>query len=338
MLYGSCIHAMVDGRLKGTATPEADAATCKKWGVEDVKGAVVHADIALACLRAWCAGDNPMGVKFEVLFSEVPLATHVGKWRTRVTGFEEADHVYELREGEVAGTFDILLGSLDGEWRVVVDLKTGSYGTWTMPAVLGQMKTLVAQCRVKREWAAPKWAAAILHSQAGLPPVMYCSDDIPKADSKKHLALVSDAMKRVGDGSLRPGAWCMKCSAREGCPANDGALLARSGAMVKMSTAELMKEAVEPGQLHMFLQQFDALAKRARAALRAEVERGALVIRPDGKVLVIREMMVERGLSKKGIVAALGKVEGEKLLDELRAKGVLEEVAEQRMVAVDGDK
>jgi hypothetical protein len=324
MRYGSCIHALVEGRVKGSPSQEVEAATCAKWGVRDVTSAQIHAGAALKKLGEWCRGDNPLGIVFRVMFSELPLATKIaGAWSTRVCDFEPEEHRYDLRDGEVGGTFDLLLRSEDGMTMVVVDLKTGSYGDWTRPEVLPQMQSLVMQARVRPQWRAPHWYAAILHSQADLPPAMYLSEEIKAEDSKRHLTAIRVPFGRIGDGSLTPGEWCFLCPAREGCPANDGAMLARSGALVKMSTAELMKEAVDPGALHMFLQQFEALAKRARSALRAEVERGALVIRPDGKTLVLKEKTIE-SLSKASIIRALGKEEGEKVIQDLRDRGVVE--------------
>lgn len=343
MLYGSCIHGLADYRLKGGTSQAREAEECVKWGVEDVVSAQVHVGVMLECLRKWCEGDNPLGVKFRVMLSEVPQATSLTPFRTRVCGFDAETHTYDLKEGEIAGTFDVLLCSIEEDpkarprYAVVVDHKTGLYGDWTDPGALPQMRTLVMQTRARKQWGAEKWYAAILSSPRDMPPVMYLSDEITLEDSAAHLGKLRVAHSRIGDGSLTPGEWCFRCPAKEGCPSNDGALLARSGAMVKMSTKELMKEAVEPGQLHMFLAQFDALAKRARAALRAEVARGEIIYRPDGKTLVLREKTTER-LSKSSIVKKLGKEKGEAVIEALRKQGLTETETHLELVAVDGDK
>ena len=338
MKYGSCIHKLLELSLKSL---EVDyEGVCSKWGVEDVEGAKRHLGAILEALKGFMQeGGNPFGVKFGVLFTEVPYATLVAPKskntppRTRECGFDAETHTYDLREGELGGTYDILLYSKDWGY-IVVDLKTGSYGDWTQPNLLPQMQTLVLQSRLKfkRGGRLGRFAAAILHSEKDAPPVIYC-EEIGAAESAHHLKVLRAAMGRIGDGSLTPGEWCAKCPALEGCPANDGNLLARSESLVKAANTELMTAAAEPGKLHMFLQQFEALAKRARELLREQVEGGAVITRPDGKTLAIREVEKE-SLSKASVIEALGKEEGERLIEELRSKGAVKSVVSRNLVAV----
>jgi hypothetical protein len=88
----------------------------------------------------------------------------------------------------------------------------------------------------------------------------------------------------------------------------------------------------DPGGFHQMLSQLDTLVRRAREEIRERVRAGEVIERPDGKVLTITHINVER-LSKKSIMAALGSTKGEELLSLLRAAGALTENEEERMIA-----
>ena len=59
-----------------------------------------------------------------------------------------------------------------------------------------------------------------------------------------------------------------------------------------------------------------------------------VAVRPDGKLLIIRQKTQEN-LSKASIIRALGKVQGEKLIQELRENGVIETSEREELHAVD---
>lgn len=339
-IYGSCIHELLARSLSCNGVNlEQTKTICDRWGIEDMLEARAHVDSILKCLELWCV-ENPWGRQFRVVTVEWPQGTKVskcGNGRSYTTDFDAASHTYDLRPDEIGGSFDVLLRSIDLDGtpsiNVVVDLKTGTYGDFTRPEVLPQMQTLVLQTRTNPAFFGEVWAAAILHAPAGWPPVMYCSDEIGAEDSRAHAMRLFHALVRVGDRSLTPGPECGRCPAREACPANDGSLLARSGAMVKAANEALSKDAVDPGALHQFLATFDTLAKRARLALRARVEAGEVITRPDGAVLTLVPKEVEN-LSKASVVRAMGKHDGERVLAELRTHGAIEKTTRVEMRAV----
>jgi len=90
--------------------------------------------------------------------------------------------------------------------------------------------------------------------------------------------------------------------------------------------------AIDKGHFHLLLSEFDKLQKQARAQLREEVRGGAIIERPDGKVLELVMKNVER-LSKKSIIEAYGKVRGEEVLQRLRDDGALSEVPQEELRA-----
>jgi hypothetical protein len=99
----------------------------------------------------------------------------------------------------------------------------------------------------------------------------------------------------------------------------------------------LEAQAVAAGKLHLFLAEFERLAKLGRAELRGFVETakslGIEVHRPDGKRLALVNKKQER-LSKKSILSALGVGEGEKLFKRLREAGALVEVEGEELRAL----
>jgi hypothetical protein len=112
-----------------------------------------------------------------------------------------------------------------------------------------------------------------------------------------------------------------------------------AGALVKAPPEGMTLEAqaTAAGKLHLFLAEFDRLAKLGRAELRGFVETakslGVEVHRPDGKRLALVSRRSER-LSKKSILSALGAAEGEKMLTRLREAGALVEVEGEELRAL----
>lgn len=268
-------------------------------------------------LRRWLAGDNPWGEVFRVLSGETSRALRYspGRRHTRKTSLEREAHTYELRNGEIGGTDDLLVESAGR--RVILDYKTGDYGAFDHPAALDQMLTLALMTGAT--------AAAILHAPRGLPPIIYADDIDPEA-LREHSRRLRAALARAGDGSMRPGKWCQRCPARLSCPAQDAKLIRSATSLVRRVSADdtplASRTPEDLGHFHQMLGELTRLAARAREEIRIRVEAGEVIERPDGKTLVMIERQYER-LSKSSIVEALGKQRGEKLLAELRALGVL---------------
>jgi hypothetical protein len=333
MLYGSAFHEYLE---KPAVSPED---VCAKWKIPHLEKELrQHATRALGFLKRWIGGDNIWDAPLKVLSKERHRASRIltlkkgaktgFRVRTRDCDFEEASHHYDLQPGEFGGTSDMVLSpALKPEIIIVEDHKTGDYGEFHMPAELPQMRTLALQ-----EGAG---FVSILHAPRESAPTIY-TDPIEPPQLRAHADALRKAMRRIGDGSLRPGPWCKRCPARESCPAKDGELLARAGAMVKtaIDSEALTNGPVDKGAFHMFLQELSRLDKRAREVLKADVKAGEIIARPDGKVLVIKEKEYE-SLSKSSIIAALGKVKGERAIERLRAQGCVKKETREELHAVD---
>lgn len=329
--YGSALHEVL--YLGRKADVDAIAA---KWGVEEHATELhAHAVRVLAFLRKWMGGDNPYGLTFHTVSKETHRAArwYPGTWpkdgwriKSAPVAFDEETHTYQLgNEWEFGGTEDIVLVSEGEDMVVVVDYKSGDWGDFHTPSGLPQMLTLAEMVGASH--------VAILHAPRMAPPTMYVeevTDDIREAFGAKMRA----ALGRIGDGSLRPGAWCNRCPARESCPAKDGELLVRASSMIARAVkSEELQRPVDKGAFHLFLQELDRLAKRGREELRNAVRAGEVIARPDGKVLVMRMKEVE-GLSKASIIRALGKERGGMLIAELRALGCVTTETREELHAV----
>jgi hypothetical protein len=333
--YGSAFHTCMQARAethaKGADIPLEDfaiAAIGEKYGVEIDPAHVVA---AWAALGGFLRGANEWGVPFRIASVERPLATTIRYYRkgrisvtSRPCGFDPETHTYDLRSGEFGGTYDLLLESPSG-LKVVLDFKTGDWGTFHSPAELPQLLTLALQTGAE--------GVAVLHTPREAPPIMYTATLDPEA-LPTFARRLRAARKRIGDGSLTPGEHCSRCHARSSCPSQDGLLLVRATSLVRAANATLEGPTVSLGAMHMMLGEFDRLARRAREQLRERVRAGEIIQRPDGKILVMREKTVE-GLSKSSVIAALGKVKGEAELTRLRKSGCITSSTRDEMHAVD---
>ncbi len=320
MRYGSALHEV----LELSPNRKDSERIAKKWGADHAE-LYPHAVRTLACLKKWMAGDNIFEEVFHVIGRETHRATKLmsenpyygEKTKTRECDFDSEAHTYDLRPGEFGGTDDLVVEShahslTHGVRRVVIDYKSGDYGDFHKPSEMPQMLTLALQTQAD--------AVAILHSPREGVPVMYV-DAVPSDVLEAFADKLRTAMARIGDGSLRPGPWCQRCSARIGCPAGDADLLKKANALIKVAvTSEEMGRPLDKGRFHVFLQELDRLAKRAKEVLKADVKAGEIIVRPDGQILVLNERSAE-SLSKASIVRALGKQKGEALIESLRKKG-----------------
>ncbi len=332
MRYGSAFHEICE--LGSRAKPDKIAT---KWGPGlDADELHAHAVKTLAFLKDWLAGNNIYGETFEVVGVERHQAVRVWRPRGEITlrvdvrecEFDAESHFYTLRPNEFGATYDVLVAN--GNRTVVIDYKTGEWGEYHSPKDIPQMMALALATRAD--------SVAVLHTpRAGsaMPLVMY-ADDVDEDERAAFAKRVHKARKRIGDGSLRPGAQCGRCPARESCPAKDGELLQRAGALVQLvSKSEAMTiPPIDKGQFHMFLAELGRLEKRAREVLRQEVKDGAVIVRPDGKVLVIREKTTSH-LSQSSIVRNLGPKRGGALIEKLRGMGVIETETHDELWAVD---
>lgn len=321
--YGSAIHECVAAMiLKGEDTlPNNGKDIARVWDVENHLEMLSHAQRTYKALIRWAAKE-----KLKIVGVEQSTALDLRRGLMKATRLIQLDlneHKYKgLNPGEIAGTYDILLE--DGKQNsVVLDIKTGNTGEFHKPEALPQMLTLALMEGANR--------VAILHSVKDAPPIVY-EGDISIAAETAHLDNLRAQMARIGDGSLRPGPECTYCPAKSTCPSQDGEMLVHAASLVRSAGEVLSKDTVSRGQLHMFLQEFDRLAKRARGLLRDEVRAGAIIQRPDGKVLALSKVKVE-SLSKASIERALGKEKGTAMVEQLRKLGCVDTREDERLTA-----
>lgn len=281
------------------------------------------------------------------VFVEMSLAFNVKTFDVRVIENPTAEnHHYTLHENEVAGTVDlaVLSGSGRRQRLYVTDHKTGE-GDFSRPDKLPQIKTLSLMLQRHLLPNGPHVTAGIFHAfRRGLAK-MY-TDDILASDLKQHGVSLREAMARIGDGSMRPGAQCDRCPARTGCPAGDSELLTRTETLLNKSNvfgSELLltgnsntglSRNEQLGYLYEIIRNGEALAARARQMISAEMAMGALPILPTGKVLVSKTRNVER-LSKREFVQAYGKLAAERMFDKWRRDGALTQKPEAYTWAAD---
>jgi hypothetical protein len=281
------------------------------------------------------------------------------------------DHVYRDVDArvEIPGTVDLMV--LGGAAPMVMDYKTGRdpFDFLTVPEDVTQLRTLALAAwfeaqrlptEARKDADNPaNWGPnnvsevilAVLHAPRGSVPAIY-ADLVPVEDLQRHAERLSDALKRKGDGSMRAGPCCRLCPARVDCPTQTGAYLAGAAQALELAqpTGNVMAEIVEygresseglataedVGRLHYFRAQFQKLAESAGGLMKRWVidHPNDVAIRPDGKLLIIRQKTQEN-LSKASIIRALGKVAGEKLITELRENGVIETQEREELHAVD---
>jgi hypothetical protein len=214
---------------------------------------------------------------------------------------------------------------------------------------VAQLRTLglIAADRVDRGEAVEVgvfWA-----DRKGLPQVYV--EPYERDAQRAHAAELHAGLKRIGSGFLRTGKHCTYCPAQQSCPAYRANLLAESTAILVRTANAFAVEPIDPkalyalpteeepetslevraGALYELLKRFRELEKVGSAELKRLVKAGAIIETKEGKVLTIRTQTFET-LSKKSVLEALGKVEGEKELARLRKKGAIVESEREMLV------
>lgn len=264
----------------------------------------------------------------------------------RDTTLDLETHVYSpLSADEIGGTADLIVLPDDPQASILVlDHKTGLSGDFTKPHLVPQLLVLgyAAMARFKRSSFIP---AVLWAPRGGLPQVFEgdaCGIDLK---GSQFIRALSDSLRRIGDGSLRPNKLCPRCPARHDCPARVVDLVERSGELVEKANlvgSELvlvnndnaLSRGERLGRLHLLMSRFDELKKRATQEIKRELHENSELeaVRPDGKTLGLVTKTVER-ISKASIIKALGKEAGEAELARLRALGCLEETEQEELHA-----
>jgi hypothetical protein len=338
MRYGSAFHEITATALRKKLGAAAYARVVDRAAARyDVRPAAQelagHVRSSLKVLQNWLARERWAVEQIETSYAIS------SKGARAIEAPSEDGHHYEVRKGEVPGTLDLL--ARRGNATLVLDHKTGQHDPgFAFPARLPQMRTLGLIPPERREVH-----VGILHADRQGLPMIYSEELEPKARQEHARALVV-ALGRIGDGSLRPGPWCGRCPARSTCPARSADILADSTAALLDAGNVLLDEPANPATtlaprgvasvevraaaLYTLLKRFRALDKAGSAEIKRLVREGKIIETPGGALIF--QSYEQETLSKSTIVRALGKGEGEKLIEGLRRKGVVETATHERLV------
>jgi Protein of unknown function (DUF2800) len=339
--FHSCMEEMVQSSGRGCNVVAHSESNHVAKDVDELRD---HVKAAYTCLMKWLRGENPFGVTFDGrALTESSYALCVRGETARPTpGPRLEDHIYEeLQAGEIGCTADLIIVPPVRKRPplLVTDYKTAREGDFSRPAELPQLKTLAlaasrALGRRGRGGDLAPVIAAVLHARRGGLPMMY-GDRIEGVDLLRWCGALSRAYGRIGDGSMRPGPWCVSefCSERDGgCPTKDSKLLDSAAlvtnllhagsAQLPTSTESNMSPARKLGVLYALAQQAEKLAWRIREETRAAIQAGTFVETPEGQAIELRPSRRET-VSKDSIIAAYGAVAGKRHIERLRKDGAV---------------
>ena len=368
--YGSAFHQTIAVRLNGGDWQSQAAASAKWWSVNEGE-LLSHVEKACVELLPWLEGENPFGIAFskQQQIVEKSYWLDPAKWlypwdhidgsdlrkleqaaspshfvATGECSLDEEGHEYHGHPaGSIPGTLDYLSqlqttaqpGSYNyGYDNLVLDWKTGQ-GDFSQPGENPQLLTLAAMTGAR--------IVGIGHfPRQGLP--MIYADRVTDEDVSRHVERLAAQLQLVGNGSMRPGEWCKYCPAREVCPAKQGEMIQAATAIIPAAGAALRQATStaivgdKVGELKVLSREVRKWLDMVDSHIRAVVSEnpGEIYRQPDGKLLQMVPQQRER-LSKRGILEALGPIEGGKLLQELRDKGALPTVTEMHLKAIDDD-
>jgi hypothetical protein len=343
--YGSAFHEVIaklgfDLTKRPANYAELIDEACARWRLKDKQELAGHVWGSFVVLRKWMGGKNPWGADFTKgrLEKEKAYAINPANYSVRSVELDLDTHTYEGLSSEELGATGDIVGLDANPAPIIEDHKTGSYENFSSPALNDQLKTLALISYLK---AAGPVVVAVLHADRRGLPMMY-ADEIDISSLERHRFHLTEALKRVGDGGLRPGPWCKYCRARPVCPTQYASIVPSAIAIVEASgglvgapeTAVTTAEQV--GRFHQLRAEMRRLLEQGDAEVKAFVKDNPelVVTRPDGKHLEFVPREVER-LSKKSVVDALGKVAGEKMLSKLRELGCVPKVVEEQLWALD---
>lgn len=364
-LYGSAFHQIIAACLRtgwrGTkkAPLETSAAysrevdrAAKRYDMQDARAELAgHVKSSVKVLRNWLTREKLEVVAIERAYAVHPKAD--GTWKTRVIEAHDENHVYDVAPDEMPGTVDLVATNDNRKRTVVMDHKTGLFEDWFAndESVKFARPTTVAQLRTLGLVGSSLYGeVSIFHADRRGLPMVY-SEPYEVSEQQQHAKELHGAFSRLGGGFLRPGEYCKRCPARAGCPAAAAHLLVESAAVLVEAANRVALEPIDPnalyalptepppegmiemraGALYDMLKRFRELEKVAVTELKRLVRAGAVIETRDGKVLKIQTQNYET-LSKKSVIEALGKVEGEKELARLRKKGVIREATREMLI------
>ncbi len=374
MKRGSAFHELLASSLDSGVPPKlslsAAPAIAERYEV-DVDELRTHAAPAYDKLRDWLSGNNPWKVKLlpapkGAIIVEKSIALHVPSGQARFIANPDENHIYqEAGEGDHPGTVDIAINlklygtRIPARLRdavIVLDHKTGL--TFDPPRENAQLKSLgVAFVRV---WKQKRAIVGILHAHIESMPEVYV-DELSGDALDAHAEALKEPFHRIGDGSMRPGSSCDWCAANGVCPTRGGSLVQIASLVGRSDVEPLAEEAQKKlgaangnglarkhidldtpegmGLGQMILQFVRKVDDTWSAHIKANLRKGMVGVRPDGKILELKTTMREN-LSLASLRRAvdrgkLKKSEYDKLEKQLRDIGAIETLEREEMRAVD---
>ena len=361
-LYGSAFHKIIAACLRSPKKKlleknaagyarEVDRAVKAfdmKHAAQELAG---HVKGSVQVLRNWLTREKLEISQIELAYSVEPDSS--GIWGARQIKPHNENHIYDVKEGEMPGTVDMIAESANRKRTVVLDHKTGLFEDWfandetvrfARPTTIAQMRTLgLIGSQLHGE-------VAIFHADRRGLPIVY-SEPHEVSEQSSHARALHAAFQNVGRGFLRPGEYCKRCPARVGCPASAAHLLVESSEVLVEAANKIALEPIDPnalcalptepppagmiemraGALYDLMKRFRELEKVASTELKRLVRGGAVIETREGKVLALQTQTYET-LSKKSVLEALRQVAGEKELDRLRKKGAIREATREMLI------
>jgi hypothetical protein len=338
--YGVIFHKMM------ASSPFAWKTIALEW--PDSKALIDRVKLATTVLNKFLAGSNAWGLKLSggKAYRELPMVLHLSTGDAlKCRPPSEDTHEYPNHvTGQIRGTADLVVIDRASKTLLVLDYKTGYDVSWD---VIGhdQIKTLLLMAVgvfLKGQTRGWRLIGAIFAARTGIEPSVH-AEAVPIELLTKHLAELRAAQARTGHGFLRPGPWCRWCALRGVCPTKTGeslgearAIIKAAGGVVKTAMREEGITVGNAGRIHQLSAAFEKLKKQVHPHIVDLVRSGEFIQQPDGKVLVLKPVS-RRHLSMKSILRALGPERGGQLLQDLDARGCIETVDGEQLVAEDNE-
>jgi hypothetical protein len=251
----------------------------------------------------------------KLYFVESKLAYDPFTDKTRfLSSTKERDYSQRL-PNEFPGTGDLVVVPDNEDFFVTFDWKTGN--SVYNAQYNGQLASVsLAISRHIKRYKAVVYIVRI--DDEFIEPYPGSLDkELLEAHRKKLMTAISSA--RSASPSMRPGAHCheLYCPAISVCPAHAG----------PMALRDEMHGALEPERKALLFERFKAAEKMLQWMnewFKEEIRRNGPFQRENGKWAVLRPDHKEY-LSKASIVRALGRVDGEELISQLRERGCIDE-------------
>jgi hypothetical protein len=351
--YGTAFHALLAKTLSVGDTAQVQTTWAKEIAhqydlPENASELVQQVDAARQVLHRWLARNNPFRIDFvaakptwrlEAALALTPLES--ARW---IKPHDKEHRYHDLKEGEIPGTLDLGLSPRPTAKTplVVMEHKTGEED-FSRPLDKAQLLTQAAGAmRATRQTNA---IVGVLHARRRGMPKIY-AERVALRDLATYEGRLQRQLKKIDDGSMRPGPWCQYCPAKTVCPARDAELLSTAGdvltgltaaggalsasgvaandvAIVKTSPASLALDK-RLGLLYSIVRKAEAITGRVRQEIK-----DALLSNPhllpqtlEGEYLSIRTYEKE-SLSKSSVLEAYGKIEGDRQLNRLREAGAI---------------